>query len=412
MENVSTKLWNKNFILLLTGMSFNLFANAILRFVLPLYILIESGDPSLMATVMTLTAIPLIILSPIGGILSDRVNKKKILVIADLLTAVAIIGFIITSDHFSTQLGITVLLFAVLTLEGLITPAHESSVPALVPEDSLLTANGMTFLVTTAAAVVSPILAGIFLARDNLLGLLLISIALYIIASFFESLIKMPDVKQAREKGVIAQATSDLKSSIHFMRKESPIIGKLALLLFFFCMFVTPMLFIGLPILITGNLDMGEVSVGVSTGIKTIGSVGGLALIGILGKKMSINNSRLLLLLESLMFIPIIISLLLVEHSTTNFTLLTVSFFIMQIPATMMTVIVYSYIQKETPDELIGKVMAIVGALLVAGMAIGGQIFGELFAHFTDKPWIVLVIAFILSLIVTLFARFNVEKVN
>ena len=124
---------------------------------------------------------------------------------------------------------------------------------------------------------------------------------------------------------------------------------------------------------------------------------------------MSINNSRLLLLLESLMFIPIIISLLMVENSTTNFVILTVSFFIMQIPATMMVVLVYSYIQKETPDELVGKVMAIIGALLVAGTAIGGQFFGELFAYFTDEPSVVLIIALALSLIVTFFAHVDIK---
>ena len=410
MENITTKLWNKDFILLLAGMSFNLFANAILRFVLPLYILMESGDPSLMALVMTLSAIPLIILSPIGGILADRINRKKILVIADITNALAIIAFIISSDYFSTGLGITVLLFIILTFEGLLTPAQESSVPALVPEDKLLTANSMTFLIMTITSIISPILAGIFLARDNLLGILLISIASYIIATFFKSLINMPYVKQGRAKGIINQASSDLKSSIYFMRKENPVIGKITVILFFFCMFMTPILLIGLPVLITGSLNMGEINVGISTGIKTIGSVGGLALIGLLGDKVSIKNSRLLLMLESLMFVPVIISLLMVENSTANFLILTVAFFIMQIPATMMVVIVYSHVQKETPDELVGKVMALVAAAIVAGGAIGGQFYGELFAYFNHEPWVVLVIALVLSLSVTFFASFDARK--
>ena len=406
MKNAPPKLWNKDFILLLLGMLFSLFANTLLRFTLPLYILIESGDPALMATVLTLTAIPLIILSPMGGVLADRVNKKKILVVSNLATAFAIVGYLLWADYFSAHLAITVLLFTALTFEGLISPAQDSSIPSLVPAKDLLKANGMTFLITTVTSIIGPIFAGLFLAQNNLLGILLMSISAYLLASFFKALMKMPYHKQATTKGIIPQAMNDIKSSIHFMRKENPIIGRLVIILFVFCLFTTPMLFIGLPVLITGSFDMGEVNVGISTAIKTVGSVVGLALVGMLGKKMNIKNSRTLLLLESAMFVPVIVALLLVINNTTNFVILTASFFIMQIPATIVVVVMYAYVQEETPEELVGKVIAFVGAAIVAGSALGGQFYGELFAYFGNEPWVVLAVAFVFSLVVALFANF------
>lgn len=87
MEVKRRSLFGRDFVLVAVGQIVSLFGNAVLRFALPLYLLRKTGSPALFGTVTALSFIPMIPLSIIGGILADRVNKRNIMVILDLLTA-------------------------------------------------------------------------------------------------------------------------------------------------------------------------------------------------------------------------------------------------------------------------------------------------------------------------------------
>ena len=87
------KLFSKDFTLIVIGQIISLFGNAILRFVLPLYLLNKTGSPSLFAMVSACAFIPMIVLSPIGGIVADRVNKRNVMVILDFATSFLMLLF-------------------------------------------------------------------------------------------------------------------------------------------------------------------------------------------------------------------------------------------------------------------------------------------------------------------------------
>jgi len=84
MGSAHIKLWNRDFLLLIfVGQVTSLFGNAILRFALPLYILELTESPALFGMVSALSFLPMVIMSPIGGIIADRVNKKWVIVVLD-----------------------------------------------------------------------------------------------------------------------------------------------------------------------------------------------------------------------------------------------------------------------------------------------------------------------------------------
>ena len=74
MEAGSGKLFHKDFTLVVLGQIISLFGNAILRFALPLYILELSGSAALFGAVSAMSFLPMIIMSPIGGMIADRMN--------------------------------------------------------------------------------------------------------------------------------------------------------------------------------------------------------------------------------------------------------------------------------------------------------------------------------------------------
>ena len=107
MEN---KLFTRDFTLVVIGQIISLFGNAAIRFALPLYLLNQTGSSALYGTVMACAFIPAILLSPVGGLIADRVNKRNIMVVLDFSTAGLILLFMLLMDRVSLVLLLTIVL--------------------------------------------------------------------------------------------------------------------------------------------------------------------------------------------------------------------------------------------------------------------------------------------------------------
>ncbi|MEG0756712.1 MAG: MFS transporter, partial [Oscillospiraceae bacterium] len=84
---MNSKPYSRDFILVILGQIISLFGNAVLHFALPLYLLRETGSPALFGLVTACSFLPMVLLSFLGGVLADRVNKQRIMVFLDFLTA-------------------------------------------------------------------------------------------------------------------------------------------------------------------------------------------------------------------------------------------------------------------------------------------------------------------------------------
>lgn len=67
-------LFTKDFTLVVLGQIVSLFGNAAIRFALPLYLLNQTGSSALYGVVTACAFLPPVLLSPMGGIIADRVN--------------------------------------------------------------------------------------------------------------------------------------------------------------------------------------------------------------------------------------------------------------------------------------------------------------------------------------------------
>ena len=85
------KLFTKNFTLLVLGQASSLFGNYILRLALSMYVLEATGSAALFAGILAIATVPTILLSPVGGILADRADRKKIMVVLDTLTGMSVL---------------------------------------------------------------------------------------------------------------------------------------------------------------------------------------------------------------------------------------------------------------------------------------------------------------------------------
>ena len=132
------KLFSKDFTLVLIGQIISLFGNATLRFALPLYLLNLTGSSALYGTVTACAFIPAILLSPIGGIVADRVNKRNIMVVLDFFTAAVILVCSLLMNGVNVIVLLTVTLMLLYGIASAYQPSVQASIPALVDQDHFM----------------------------------------------------------------------------------------------------------------------------------------------------------------------------------------------------------------------------------------------------------------------------------
>ena len=92
----------------------------------------ETGSSALFGTVTACAFIPAILLSPVGGIIADRVNKRNIMVILDFLTSIVILIFSLLLGRVELIVLVAVTMMFLYGIAGAYQPSVQASIPAMM----------------------------------------------------------------------------------------------------------------------------------------------------------------------------------------------------------------------------------------------------------------------------------------
>jgi MFS family permease len=127
--------------------------------------------------------VPAIIFSAIAGVFVDRVDKRHMLLVTNVLRGFAFLALFAGGNNL---LAVYVLMIIVSTVTTFFGPAEASMIPFLVPKNQLLAANGLFILTTNGAFVLGFAVLGPFVvALASAQILLLIVAVLYFVAALF-----------------------------------------------------------------------------------------------------------------------------------------------------------------------------------------------------------------------------------
>lgn len=119
-----------------------------------------TGSTLALAAVAIALAIPPLTVGLVAGTYADRIDRRRIMIGADLLRAVVVLGFVLVTDEALVPL-LVVLAFIQASIGTFFTPARGALMPHLVPERGLLAANSITQATRVIAGVVGTALAGL-----------------------------------------------------------------------------------------------------------------------------------------------------------------------------------------------------------------------------------------------------------
>lgn len=410
---MNQKLFSKDFTLVVIGQIISLFGNAAIRFALPLYLLNLTGSSALYGTVTACAFIPAILLSPIGGIVADRANKRNIMVILDFFTAAVILAFSLLMNGVNLILLLTVTLMLLYGIAGAYQPSVQASIPVLVNQDNFMAANSIINTISSFASLIGPVLGGVLYSAYGLEPVLWVCIVCFIVSAIMEIFIKIPFQKQASDGGILKTARADFAESIRFIRKEKPVIGKAVLVICGINLFLAAMIIVALPYLVTEvlNLEASQANrlYGFAEGALAAGGLTGGIGAGIFANKLAIHKSGNLVIACAVCVFPISAALMLFSSGMINYIVITVCCFAIMVFSTIFTVQMMSFIQTETPQNLIGKVIAVILTVSMCAQPLGNALYGILFEICKGFEYAVVLFSGVVSFMIAISTR-NIFK--
>lgn len=402
--------FSKDFILVVIGQIISLFGNAVMRFALPIHLLNETGSAALLGVVSGLAFIPLAIMSPIGGLIADRVNKRNIMVCLDFFTAFLVTMFVLLYGQIGIVTIILIMLFLLYGISGAYQPSVQSSIPLLVPEEKVMTANAAINMVSSLSGLLGPALGGMAYAAWGIMPVLYGCIACFAFSAVMEIFIKIPFEKRERKASLLHEAKVDLIESIHYIGKERAEIGKLTLCCALINVSLSALMIIGLPVVVMQVLEFPAAQdaskmYGFMQAILAVGGLAGGLLAGILGGKMDITGFWKLLFASGFLLIPIGVVLMMNCSAYTAYAVMAVCGLIIMACATIFTIQAMSYVQVTTPTHLIGKVISWIIAISTCAQPIGQVLYGFTFEKLTGQLWIIFFAAAVVTAVIAVFGK-------
>ncbi|MGM0110273.1 MFS transporter [Enterococcus sp. DIV0187] len=384
----------RNILYLILGQFISVFGGAILRFALSLHVLDITGRADVFATVLAISNIPLLF-APIGGVIADRFNRKVLMVLMDAGNAVLALLLFLVVGSTESILGIVILVFILSTVGSLDTPVAAASIPLLVEEDELEKVNGLSNGILQLSNVIAPIIGGVCYGLVGAEMLIASSVVFFLVAAVVESFLRIPFEKREGTPGTMLEIlTADLKEGFKEV-KNNEVIFKSIIIAAVVNFVLVSFFIVGLPIVLRMTLQVNDTLYGVGMAVFSLASIVGAIFAGQLTKNLKFNNLYRVFFYSAL--------ILLFTNILLNFTDKGIGFLIillMEIVIGMLlsaiSVYLISLVQRLTPKENLGKVMATIVAVSQCAVPLGQLLMGLIFRNTIASVFVPLLIISVL----------------
>jgi MFS family permease len=222
----------KSFLIIWLGQLVSMIGSGLIGFALAVWIFEETGQATPFALTALFSTLPRILLSPVAGAISDRWNRKKIMLISDSLSGVItlVTAVLLLSGQMQIWLVYLISFFGAV-FAAFQQPAYTASIVMLVPKDQLTRANSMVQMGQAIESILTPILAGVLFTTIGMQGIILIDVVTYLVAIATLVIVRIPQPQvQGKEAAGKISVFKDVVFGWRYLAERR---GLLGLLLYF-----------------------------------------------------------------------------------------------------------------------------------------------------------------------------------
>lgn len=387
-------LRERRFALYLIGQLLSQIGDGIYLVTLPFVILNQGGGPANLGVVLACYGAARLAFLPVGGALADRLGARPVMLAADALRALVVLGFVVlaANDRIPLWAMITVAVpFGI--LGGIFMPASFAVLPQIVRPESLAAGNSLIQIMQSTSRIAGPALGGTLVGSlKSGVGLLIDAIT-FLVSSLTLMAIRpsRPAVETADETA--AQHANDGVQDSDRLRTwrsvlryaaSSPLVRMTLLTTLVFNLAAVGLIEVALPIFAQDSLGRGALGFGVMMTGLGVGSVIG----ALLGPALLRLRRRGLIALclgiaEGLALTGIPVGSSLVMATAAMFTAASLQ--------AMVNVFYMTMLQQTVPARALGRVMSLLATCAGLAYPVSALLAGTVLG--TAAPEVVIIVA-------------------
>ena len=363
----------KNFYKLWLGELISNIGSGMTAFALSVYIYEKTGSVSYVSLITLLSFMPSIVLSPIGGLLADRYDRRLLMIIGDLFSGLGLVYIL-----WSIQAGekSIVPIFVGITFSSIFTsllePSYRATLTDILEAENYAKASGLIQVAGSAKYLISPVIAGMILSVADIRVILLLDILTFITTCLMIFLVRksMNSETQNYKKDSFKGLLEGL-----FIIKENRGVYFLVIIMFFVCFFMGFIQILIRPMI----LALSSVkTAGIMESLCAVGLLIGSLWIGIAGIKK--NYSKILAV--ACFFCGIFMSMTGVNE---NLAIIGISTFLFFSTLPFMNSCADVLVRVSVPNELQGRVWGLISLITQMG-TVAAYIISGIMADYIFEP--------------------------
>ncbi|RFB18044.1 MFS transporter [Bacillus sp. HNG] len=388
------------------------FGAQVYAFAISFYILQLTGSATSFATNLICNLLPRALVAPLAGYAADKYSRKKIVIISQLVTTLAIVGLLIVSLTYGLSLiaiyTTTVVLSIATSFTGV---TFTSSVTGLVDEDRIQRAMSLNQISMSFAAIGSPAVGGLLYGTVSMEVFLEMYIAASVLAVLLESTMNFNLFSKRKAKEEQDQKETmwqSMKAGIGYLKTKQVLMTMIWISLiinFLFGAFE-----VGYSFILIEKLKLASQHFGFTQGAFAVGmllfsiyfSIRKEVKFPFLVSKRGIIGLGVIM---GAMAIPLMISL----SYWSIFTYYFIAMFTFGATIIVVNTPIQVMMQKMIDDDFKGRVFSILESMAVALMPLGMIIFGYLYDVMPGQ-YILITSAVVLIGVVLVLARPSVVR--
>lgn len=286
-KSMQAVLANHNFRQLWIGQTISQVGDGITNLAILIVINKLTGSTTALAVMMIVMAVPQLVFGLISGVFVDRWDRKRIMIISDLLRGLLVLGFILVRRPEEVWV-FYVLGFLQAVVGTFFSPAKSAMIPTIVERDTLLAANALSQTTQVITGVVGSALAGLLVGLSGSAWPAFTLDALsFFLSAFFIARVAAPH-QPGQVEGGVGETFAQLVEGLNFMLRRRVLSGVMVT-------FAVTMLGLGavnvliVPFLIN-DLRVPTEAMGFIEAAQVIGMVLGSALVAALAARLKTSQ--------------------------------------------------------------------------------------------------------------------------
>ena len=271
------------------------------RFALTLWVYEQTGSATALAVVAIFSFAPAIVLSPIAGVIVDRVSRKKVMIASDFAAGLSTVALLVLYSTGHLQIWhLWVAGFFASSFESFQFPAYSAAITTMIDKKHYTRANSMLSMVDSASMIIAPIAAGALYYTLGISRIMLIDIVTFVFAIGMLLLVVVPNpVQTAAGRASRGSVLKESAFGFRYIYSRPSLLG--LLIIFFATNFIFGLVMILFAPMILARTGNNALVLGTANMVFGIGGVvGGLVVAAWGGFKRRIHGVLLGLAFTSL----------------------------------------------------------------------------------------------------------------